>query len=70
MKRIVFMLTLLLPLLSGQWLSAQTKDSVNGSVVDKYGEPLPAAEQVLVRGQEGFPGLDDMVHLIDMIKID
>ena len=33
-------------------------------------QPLPAAEQVLVRGQEGFSGLDDMVHLIDMIKID
>ncbi len=46
MKRIVFMLTLLLHLLSGQGLSAQTKDSVNGSVVDKYGEPLIGASIV------------------------
>ena len=33
-------------------------------------ESLAAAEQVLGLGQEGFAGTDDMVHLIDVIKID
>ena len=32
-------------------------------------QPLPPAKQVLLPGQQGFPGLKNMINLVNMIKI-